>query len=87
MHSDTQPGYYLPNSQQRAPDYFRRPQAESAGLWSQGYLLNHVTGITIQPVLNKLFYFESMAYRGYARAGACSRPGCRKRRLRQSRQG
>ncbi len=55
MHSDTQPGFYLPNSQQRAPDYFRRPQAESAGLWSQGYLLNHVTGITIQPVLNKFF--------------------------------
>jgi len=55
MHSDTQPGFYLPNSQQRTPDYFRRPQAESAGLWSQGYLLNHVTGITIQPVLNKFF--------------------------------
>ena len=53
MHSETQPGFYLPTSQQRAPDCIRRPQAESAGLWSQGYLLNHVTGITIQPVLNK----------------------------------
>ncbi len=53
MHSDTQPGFYLPNSQQGAPDYFRRPQAESAGLWSQGYLLNHVTGITIQRAPNK----------------------------------
>ena len=51
MHSETQPGFYLPTSQQRAPDYIRRPQAESAGLSSQGYLLNHVTGITIQRVV------------------------------------
>ena len=53
MHSETQPGFYLPTSQQRAPVYFRRPQAESAGLWSQGYPLKHVTGITIQRAPNK----------------------------------
>ncbi len=55
MHSETQLSFYLPISRQGAPDYLRRPEAESAGLWSQGYLLNHVTGITIQPVLNKFF--------------------------------
>ncbi len=53
MHSETQLSFYLPTSRQRAPDYLRRPEAESAGLWSQGYLLNHVTGITIQRAPNK----------------------------------
>ena len=75
MHSDTQPGFYLPNSRQRAPDYLRRPEAESAGLWSQGYLLNHVTGITIRPVLNNKYYSYSIAYVTSADAGACKRRG------------